>query len=410
MRLLVISQFFPYPPINGGRMRVYQLVRGLSSRHGVHLLTFSASAGDIDYAGRLKSFCREVHVVREEESRPLSLRAAFGLLSPAPRSYVTSWSREMKVLVSDQASRHRFDAAIAFGLRNAAYLKSLVGMVRVVDNENVDTAFAARLAVESQSSLVKFRRKLTRAKSRIYESKLAGLLDAALVVCEEDKEELARIAPALKARKAIHVVPNGAELALLDYRGPEVDGRQIIFPGALTYSANYDSAAYFCAEILPLIKARIPDAGMIITGSTDGVDTAPFRNVPDVTLTGFLDDPRPAIAGSAVVVVPTRVGGGTRLKILEAMALGTPVVSTSFGAMGLGAKHGTHLLMGDTPGDFAADVCALMKDWELRARITRSARDFVAARYGWESIAQSLNQILESLVMSREEAGKCTTA
>jgi len=128
-----------------------------------------------------------------------------------------------------------------------------------------------------------------------------------------------------------------------------------------------------------------------------------------VTLTGFLDDVRPAIAGSAVVVVPTRVGGGTRLKILEAMALGAPVVSTSFGAGGLGAKHGIHLLIGDTPEEFASQVCALMDDRDMRARIARGAREFVATRYGWESITQSLSGILESLVMSREGADKCAT-
>jgi glycosyltransferase involved in cell wall biosynthesis len=341
--------------------------------------------------------------------RPLSVRAALGLFSPAPRSYVMSWSREMNALVSDQAGRRKFDAAIAFGLRNAAYLKPLRGMLRVVDNENIDTAFAARLAEAAPSSFVKFRRKLSWVKSRMHESRIAGLLDAALVVSEEDKQALARIAPALAAGEAIHVVPNGADLGLLDYRGPEVDRRRIIFPGALTYSANYDSAVYFCDQALPLIRARIPDAKMIITGSAEGVDLAPFRDAARVTLTGFLYDVRPAIAESAVVVVPTRVGGGTRLKILEAMALGAPVVSTSFGAAGLGAKHGIHLLIGDTPEDLASQVCTLMNDWDMRNRIARSAREFVAARYGWESITQSLNRILESLVMSREGAGKCAT-
>ena len=408
MRLLVISQFFPYPPINGGRMRAYQMIRGLSGRHRIHLLTFSRSESDLEHIRRLAGFCEEVHVVREQMRRPLSMRAALALFSPAPRSYVMSWSCEMNALVSDQAYRRKFDAAIAFGLRNAVYLKPLRGVVRVVDNENIDTAFAARLAEAAPSSLIKFRRKLTWVKSRMYESRIAGLLDAALVVCEEDKQELARLAPALAAGEAIHVVPNGVDLGLLDYRGPEVDRRRIIFPGALTYSANYDSAVYFCNQVMPLITARIPDAGVIITGGAEGVNLAPFRNAANVTLTGFLDDVRPAIAGSAVVVVPTRVGGGTRLKILEAMALGVPVVSTSFGAGGLGAKHGVHLLIGDTPEDFASQVCALMDNWDMRDRIARSAREFVAAHYGWESITQSLNRILESLALSRQGTKECT--
>ncbi|MDO8682423.1 MAG: glycosyltransferase [Armatimonadota bacterium] len=392
MRLLVISQFFPYPPTNGGRMRTYHLLRGLSKWHKIHLLTFSKSPEDIDYAPELTGFCEQVHIAPDNKGNPLA--SALGFLSPAPRSYVTSRSRDMRFLVNEQVRRYSFDAGLVFGLRNSLYLQPHKQIPLIVDNDNCDTAYMARLVAEAPSSLIKFRRTLTWVKSRLYESRLASTLDAALVVSDEDQKEMALIAPSLQAKRAIHVAPNGADLALLDYRGPEVDHQLITYPGALTYSANYDAAVYFCREVFPLVKALEPECRFSITGNNDGVDLSSFQGKRDVSFTGFLDDVRPAIASSAAVVVPTRIGGGTRLKILEAMALGTPVVSTSFGAAGLGTAHDENILIADTPRDFAYCISRLMRDMELRERITANARIFVAEHYGWESIAEHLNRVI----------------
>jgi polysaccharide biosynthesis protein PslH len=407
MNILAISQFFPYPPNNGGRMRAYQLLRGLSKWHSLYLIVFSQSPEDVDHVAHLKTFCRQVHVVSERPAGVPSLRGTLGLLSPVPRSYVASWSRDVAALVDRLARENAFEAGIAFGLRNGRYVLPHRQMARIVDDDNCDTAYIGRLADAAPAGLPKFRRRLTWVKSRLYESKLASEFDAALVVSEDDRRALAEIAPRLAARQAIHVVPNGADLALLDYRGPEVDPDRIISPGALTYSANYDAASFFFNDIFPLIKARRPGSHLVITGATDGVDASMFQGRSDVVLTGNVEDIRPEITASRLAVVPTRIGGGTRLKILEALALGVPVVATSLGAMGLGLHNGREVMIADTPAHFADHVCRLLDDDDLRASLVAKGREFVAGRYGWDSIAASLNEIVGSAVDSTKGAQIC---
>ena len=410
MRVLIISQFFPYPPYNGGRMRIYQLLSGLAARHEVHLLTFSHDQKDAEYLGNLSGICAGVNMVSQKRAPALSARSILGYLSPAPRSYVADWSPEMQRLVDELTRELDFDAALVCGLRNAGYVSRLDRVAKLLDNENCDTAFAVRLAEIGGTPIRRFRRRLTSMKSEMYERKLASQFDAVLAVSDDDKNAIARIAPALADRDAIHVIPNGTDLALLDFRGPDVDMKKILSPGALTYSANYDAAVFFSEQVFPLIKRKTPEARFVITGGTNGVDLAPFQDVEGLTLTGYLDDVRPEVASSAVVVVPARIGGGTRLKILEAMALGVPVVATTFGAMGLDGVNGEHLFITDDPTEFAEHVLLLMEDLDLRRRMTSAARSFVSERFGWDSISARLNGILESTVKTIKDTEQCAKA
>ena len=203
-------------------------------------------------------------------------------------------------------------------------------------------------------------------------------------------------APKLATRNNVHVVPNGVDLSYLDFVGPPREPCRIISTGALTYNANYDATLLFCREIMPGISERIPQAEFIITGSYDGVDVSPFIEA-GAKLTGLVPDIRYEVARSAVLVVPLKFGGGTRLKILEAMALGTPIVSTKIGAMGVGAVSGEHLMMADDPEDFAEAVCAVFSDSALAARLSQNGRELVAKQFGWNSIGKKLEDILENV-------------
>lgn len=395
MRLLVVSQWFPYPPINGARQRVYHLLRGLSERHDIHLLSFTQLAGDAEHAGRLAEICREVALVPGRTFRPTFANWLRAFFSMRPRSSISCWSEEMALLVREQLRRHSFDAAIAFTTATAEYLAGC-GVPSILDDDNVDTAYFHRMVQLTDNPLTKFRRKLTWVKLSTHERRLVATFDATAAVSEEDRQELARIAPEAERRGALYVVPNGVDLELMNYQAPEVDRRQLVSTGALTYQANLDAAIFFCEEILPRIRAEVSDARLVITGGHKGVDVAPLTSL-GATLTGFLEDVRPTVAGSAALVVPLRIGGGTRLKILEAMALGTPVVSTSLGAAGLGLKHEETALIADRPEDFAGCVLRIMQNDDLRVRLISNARRHVAANFGWDRSVAALEQIIESV-------------
>ena len=205
--------------------------------------------------------------------------------------------------------------------------------------------------------------------------------------------------------RRVVVVPNGVDLDWYkgDFGAPEPG--TLVFPGALTYNANFDAMTFFLHQVFPLIKARRPGAILRITGKTNGVlvDRLPLDE--SVILTGYLDDVRPTVAQSWACVVPLRVGGGTRLKVLEAMALGTPVVSTSKGAEGLEVTPGEDILIADEPTEFADAVLRLLDDPALRAKLAANGRRLVRERYGWEQIGKKLDQLLHQVVRKYRHQG-----
>jgi glycosyltransferase involved in cell wall biosynthesis len=172
----------------------------------------------------------------------------------------------------------------------------------------------------------------------------------------------------------------------------------LVFNGALTYQANYTAAKYFLQEIFPLIRERRPDATLLITGSTQNVNLGDLAWSNNVKLTGYVADIRPLVASSSVCVVPLLDGGGTRIKILEAMALGTPVVSTTKGAEGIEARHGEHLLLADDAASFAECTVRLMRDPDLRQRLASQARRLVEERYDWKKIGEHFVGLVEDAV------------
>jgi polysaccharide biosynthesis protein PslH len=183
---------------------------------------------------------------------------------------------------------------------------------------------------------------------------------------------------AVPGQRNIANVPNCINLA--DYQDVQSQLRAdtLIFSGSFTYEVNYRAMTWFLQEVFPLVRAQVPGARLIITGDHAGL---PLPSTSNVTLTGFVDDVRPLIAGSWVSLAPIWHGGGTRLKILEAMALSTPVVATSKGAEGLNVVDGEHILLADTPPAFAQAVVSILTSPKLRDRLATNGRSLLAQRY-----------------------------
>jgi glycosyltransferase involved in cell wall biosynthesis len=175
----------------------------------------------------------------------------------------------------------------------------------------------------------------------------------------------------------------------------------LVFNGALTYSANYDAMRYFLSEIHPRIRREESAVSLTITGSTAGVDLSALPLDRSVHLSGQVEDVRPLVAGASVCVVPIRQGGGTRLKILEAMALGTPVVATAKAAEGLAVTPEEHILIADDPAGFTAQVLRLLRDPALRQRLARDARRLVEGTYDWPAIGRQFTQLVETVARER---------
>lgn len=395
MKVLFISRWFPYPPDNGSKIRVFNLVRHLALTHEVDLVSFASEAIAQEQLAAMRRYCPAVDVALYKPFKPHRLKALLGFLSRRPRSVVDTYSVEMQQLVGRAVRERSFDVVIASEIDTAPYALVLSGMPRLLEDVEL-SAIYERLS-RQRHPVRKARTWLTSWKLSRYAANLLLAFDGCTVVSEREREQVLQVS---LGYCPIGVVPNGVDVDYYaaDFGSPEAD--TLVYSGALTYGPNFDAIDFFLREVFPLIRAKRPHVRLAVTGKLDGV---PVDRLPDsdgLVLTGYLDDVRPTVARSWVCVVPLRFGGGTRLKILEALALGTPVVSTSKGAEGLEVTPGKDILIADEPAEFADTTLHLLGDQALREKLAINGRNLVRERYGWDRIGQELNRFLHQIIQS----------
>ncbi len=397
--LLFLSRWFPYPPHNGARIRVYNLLKTLSRQYRVDLLSFAEEEVRPEDREALRGICRRVDIVPYRPFHPGRGRALLGFLAPQPRFLVDTYQPEIARRMSALQARTRYALVLASELDMLPYLRRAAGAPAVLEELEIGTAYDAWK--NEQRALPRLRRRLTWWKLSGYLRRTLPRLHGCTTVSAVERERIRAAAP---AAPPLEVVPNGVDTRTYrgDFGPPEAD--TLIYSGALTYSANFDAVDYFLRDIFPRVRARRPGVRLRITGKTDGVPLARLPLGEHVTLTGYVEDIRPVVARSWAAIVPLRVGGGTRLKILEALALGTPVVSTSKGAEGLDLQDGKHLLIADTPQEFAEAVTRLLSDAALREELGHRGREQVRRLYDWERIGAQLNAYLQRILEGRHAA------
>ena len=195
----------------------------------------------------------------------------------------------------------------------------------------------------------------------------------------------------------LEVIPNCVDVASYEAIKETAQPNKLIFTGAFTYYPNYEAMTWFVDNVYPLVQAKIPDISLTITGNHNNLPLPAGKNI---TLTGFVDDVRPLIAQSWISIVPLHVGGGTRLKILEAMALKTPVIATSKGAEGLDAEHNKHLFIVDSPEDFADSIVKLHHNTQLRQDLVSNAYKLIQEKYDWTATIPKYLNLIEQVTLT----------
>ena len=389
MRILFLSAWCPLPADNGSKLRITHLLRELARQHEIDLLAFAPESPDDAALRALKDMCASVELLPET---PFAARAGgpmLGLLSFQPRSVVANHSPRMAAAVR-QRNAQRYDLVIASQMHMAPYAMLMQYTPRLLEEVELATLFEQFQSAQRLRSRLRYG--LTWWKTRRYVARLLRQFAGATVVSDRELELIRSLAP---ARMPLAVVPNGVDVAACaqDFGPPE--GDTLIYPGALSYAANFDAMDYFLGAILPHVRAARPDARLRITGRATPAQVAALPRAEGVEFTGYLDDVRPAVARAWAEVVPLRKGGGTRLKVLEALALGTPLVSTSKGIEGLALEDGRHVLVADTPTDFAAATARLLDQPDLRARLAAAGRQLARERYDWQASGQRLNDLVQ---------------
>lgn len=403
MRVLVLSTWFPFPTLQGSKIRAYHLIKGLSEQHEVALLSMQDVHIQEDWIAEMQRFCQRVEIVPVHPFEASRWKRRAGYFSLKPSSVAATYSRQMADAVQSFSAEWKPDLVLALTFVTAPYALQIPSVVRMVDMDNLLAWMLYDEHREAHGWMKKARTYLAFWKLRRYESQLYRQFDAALVCSQRDIVLAASYIPLSQDRFGL--VPNGVEVNSFQHKHIQPLNGSLIFNGALTYLPNLDAMQYFHSEIFPTILKAYPKAHLTITGKMDDLDQSLIPPASDnLSYSGFLPDVHPAVAASQVCVVPLRKGAGTRLKILEAMALGTPVVTTSKGAEGLEIIPGEHLLIGDTPQDFAEQTICLLQDPVMCQHISNAAKERVQEKYTWKQIAQDFNHLINQVVQQRAQA------
>lgn len=405
MKILFLSAWLPFPPINGAKLRIYNLIRELAKKHDITLLALSQTI-PIEETPRsistLETYCRSVKVVPARIFRPVGFSIYKGLFSITPRSIVQTYNDEMAQLVENALEQEIYDVVVASEVSAPSFVSLLASKIKSVPK--ILDAIEIELAIDAfkcQTHLqAKIRCGLTLFKLRTFTRYMMCKTNACTVPSEMEKRNLEVLSP---TGYSIEVLPHSLDLEQYNSCWGMPEPNSLVFTGSFTYYPNLDAIKYFALEIFPLIRDQEPAATLKVIGNLNKVETSKFPGYASMIFTGLLQDVKSDVARSWLSIVPLRLGSGTRLKIIESMALGTPVISTSKGAEGLEVTHGENILIADTPQDFSSAVLEVLHCTLLREKLSIGGRVLVASLYNVDVMGNRFNTLLERIVQSRNK-------
>lgn len=395
MRILFVSPRQCWPANGGAKLREYHLAKALGRCASLHYVFFAAPQGAPPTRTELP-FCEQIYAA--PPLRPYSAgKLIRGLVGRAPLPVINYSSPQMAELLQHAAAPGGFDVIHLESIHLAGYqpmLQRLQPNARIVyDWHNIESGLLRQYAARGPSAL-------RRTYSSLTVSKLAAVEDQALassfghLVCSErERQELLRRAP--QAR--IQVIENGVDPAQFPERSVSPTRDRIVFVGLMNYHANVEAAVWFARRIWPAIRSRFPQLRLTLVGADPTPSVRDLARIEGVEVTGTVPEVAPYYAEAVAAVAPLLTGGGTRLKILEAMAAGVPVVSTAIGAEGLSVSPGQDILLApqDGPGcaeAWAAALSPVVSDDGLRSRLSSSGLALVRSRYDWEALGRQLTE------------------
>ena len=398
MRILIITDSLPYPLISGDKIRIYNLLRRIAQQHEIWLACVLDTTDYVPILTHLKEFCCGVEAVDIKKQHPLVHLPGliWYALTGKPLELKFTYSRELAIRIRSLAEKENFDvieiqhsfmAMYIDAIPRAAKRKTILTFHNVIWKQYENIFRYERRLVD------KIRQWIFSKMMRKWEPKYALKFARCIAVSNTDKDLLISDQPDLH----VDIVANGVDAKGYMPLPPCGDPRTLMFVGKMSYSPCIDAVLYFYEEILPLIQSKIDDVEFWVVGREPPPEVLSLNGKNGAHVTGYVNDVMPYYANSAICVVPLRSGGGTRLKILEAMALGRPVVSSTIGCEGLDVTNGKNILIADDPETFAQKTIQLLKDQELYQRIATEARQLVEMNYDWDILAGRLLKIYDEL-------------
>ena len=397
MKILFTCKEFPHSKVIGGPIIIYNRLKYFSKNHLVSLAAFSREE-EKKYIPSVKPFCHDLKLVPLPPKRS-ALKITWDFFtSPIPHYFLrVHGSQKMAESIADMVQKDRYDFVIAEYSVMGQFIHNnpILPPVRRIVSVH-ECYYSARLKAFRQNKLGpdKLKDAINLKGLKKYEFSMYRNADKVLTLTPQGKEELLEICPELD----IAVVPHGVDVE--DFSFSELNGEEksIVFVGNYLHYPNVDAVLYFQREIWPLVKSQLPEVKFYVVGQAPPPEIQSLSQDKAIIVTGRVNDVRPYLKKGRVFICPVRLGGGFRGKILEAMAIGRPVVSTSLGAEGIPAVHRENIIVADNPEEFTQGILDLMNDDKFFERIRKKARFLVEEKYAWEKGVEIMEGVLEKMM------------
>lgn len=384
MKIFVLLSRVPYPTEKGDKLRAFHQIKCLAGHHEVVLVALSHEKPHVSALPILSSFCAQVHFIRLGRMGALwNILRAFVLGKPFQVGYF--YSKKASRKINQLLAETKPDQVYAQLVRVAEYLRTN-NIPSTIDYQDVLSVGAYRRS-KADRWWMKPLLLMEAARLREYEKRVFDWFGHWTIISVPDRDQIAH-----ERRGEIRVIPNGVDTDFFRPMGtPKEYG--LAFTGNMAYPPNVDAACFLIQEIMPLVWARVPGARVLLAGATPSARVRALQS-PLVDVSGWMDDIRQAYASSRVFVAPMRIGTGLQNKILEAMAMGLPCVTTSLPNEALGAADGKQILIGNQPGEIASHIVSLLSDPHLAKQIGDAGTLFVKEGYSWCAFTQQLERLM----------------
>lgn len=390
-RLLMIDEEFSYPLNSGKRLRTYNLLCELSRHYDITCLAYGHSNSE-----GFRQF-QQIGVTpvavdppnRDQHGPGFFWRLFANLFSPDPYIVTSHYTHRFQNRLRQLLLAQPYDAVICEWTPYARFVKEIPDVRKIISSHNIEAAIWRRYEQQETNLARRLYIKLQRAKVEAFETDCYQWVDGAIAVSEYEARTIADLGVLYTPA----VVENGVDADFFVCQ-PDINPDEVVFSGSMDWRPNQDAVTWFVEEILPLIRKKRPKARFTIVGRKPPQRIRELGNRDGITVTGTVDDVRPYLGRAAVHVVPLRIGGGSRLKILEGMAMQKAVVSTTVGAEGLRVTDGANILLADNPHTFAEAVNQCLEDRELRRRLGENGRELIEREYRWSILGRKMHEYI----------------
>jgi glycosyltransferase involved in cell wall biosynthesis len=397
MKILVVPKQFPHATVIGGPIIIFYRIKCLSKKHFVGLATF-ANEEEKKHLPTIAPYLKDVALLPHPKKRSLLRRLRDFFFSEVPPYMCNTKSEALKRKLGEMVRKEKYDVIIAeyTVMGQYVYKNEYLPPVKRIISCHESYTIARKLQWKLNKFSWKGIQALLQLKGlRKYEFAMYRDADKVLTLTPQEREGLLRYAPGLD----IDVVPHGVNIEQFQYRDDDPkEEKSIMFLGNYPHEPNRDAVSLFYHECWPELKKRVPGVKFYIVGKDPTKDILEMARDPQVVVTGKVDDVRPYFRKAKVFICPVRMGKGFRGKVLEAMAMGVPVVSTALGAEGIPVKNRENIVIADEPGRFVDCIVELMENREFYAVIRRNARKLVEEKFSWEKGVEILEKILDKVV------------